>query len=143
MKCIGAPKFHSQLLYGSAQQRNVNANLLIWKHMTTDNREVHQSHLQKGKSLPHGMGGAPSKIFSSGPSGISNYFGFQYSTADTLSTFCAAQQEAEHLNHKIQILSSPKLRKKKSKLTPLSSPSLQHEKPSASLLSHLCKMKET
>lgn len=95
MKCIGAPKFHSQLLYGSAQQRNVNANLLIWKHMTTDNREVHLSHLQKGKSLAHGMGGAPSKIFSSLPSGISNYFRFQFSTAETFSNLCAAQQEAE------------------------------------------------
>lgn len=80
--------------------------------MITERREVHQSHLQKGKSLTCGMGGAPSKIFSSVPSGFSNYFEFQYTKADKFSTLCAAQQEAEHLNYKIQTLSSPKLRKR-------------------------------
>lgn len=42
MKSVGAPKSNSQLLYGSTEQSNINANLPIWKHVTTDNREVGQ-----------------------------------------------------------------------------------------------------
>lgn len=97
MKSIGAPNSHSQLPYASTEQSNINANLLIWKHVTTDSREARQRQEQKGKSSAHGMGRASSKLFSSVPSRISNYFWLQDSTAAVFPTLWAAQQEAENL----------------------------------------------